>query len=151
MEDIIESGKHVAVAYGNLDGKSKRRWYAATVKDYDAEKGLYLVEWKFPPRTWAKKTTFHCDASRMKLIEEDDYESAPKRGTGYVGLHRQSTFIIPEKEPASDEESVDDEEDLEVGDYVAVCYGPERANKRGTDPTARSTKKYKKRFLWYAA
>jgi len=145
MEDVLADGSCVAVAYGNLNGLSRRRWYAAKIGAYNAETGLYTVVWKFPPRTGAKKSTFECAGDRLREITDADYKNAPDRGTGYVGLHRASTFVVQPEEESEDE-------GVQVGDHVAVAYGAARANKKGSDPSAgRDPKKFHKRFLWYAA
>lgn len=152
-EALFAEGTSVAVAYGNLDGQSKRKWYAAKVIEYNEEDDTYTVQWKkgAVPRKGSKKKVFRADAWRVKEIPEDDFKTAPTRGTRFVGLHRASTFVAPSKEVATDEESEEETEGVSVGDFVAVAYGNPRANKAGTDAFATNTKKYKKRFLWYAA
>lgn len=151
----------MAVAYGNLDGLSKRKWFAGKVLAYIDATESYHVKWKYPPR--GKKDTFSAESHRVKVIDEEDYNRARKKGTGFVGLHRAESFVTPAKEQedaaqenaamedwdASDEEF----EGPQVGDYVAVAYGAARASKKGKGPkaTERDTKKYHKRHLWYAA
>jgi len=143
VEEKFANGTFVAVAYGNVNGMSKRRWYAAEIMGQNDD-GLYTVQWKYPPRSGAKKMTFAAEESRMKEISKDDYENATEDGSGYVGLHRATTFAVEPEEP--------EDEGVQVGDHVAVAYGSARANQKGTDPTkGRDTKKFHKRFLWYAA
>merc|ERR1712150_293904 len=58
------------------------------------------------------------------------------------------------EEPEDEEETEDDVEGVQVGDYVAVAYGAARAARRGKSKTGendRDTKRYHKRYLWYAA
>jgi len=147
-EVAIARGTKVAVAYGSLDGLSKRKWYAATVICYNGMSDTYTVQWKYPPR---KNPVFEAESARVKPIPDDDFAAAPKRGTGFVGIISVGNYILERKLSNTSEESVEETEGPTTGDYVAVAYGNPRANKAGVDTTKRNTKKYKKRFLWYAA
>lgn len=160
-DDEIAEGTSVAVAYGNLDGLSKRKWYAGKILSYDSDTEKYQVKWKYPPR--GKQKLFKAVAWKIRVIEEEDYERATRRGAGFVGLHRSESFIAPSEkakqeaeatEAEDDEETEEDVEGVQVGDYVAVAYGNARAARRGKSKTGendRDTKRYHKRFLWYAA
>lgn len=123
----LADGSTVAVAYGSVFSKNRRRWFAATVVAYNEGRKKYIVKWKSVPK--GGRPTFLADSGRVKAVSKDDYDAAPEDGVSFIGFHRQSTFAAPS-----------DDQDLKVGDPVAVAYGGQRtvAGVAG-------------KFLWYTA